>query len=277
MPMPRRWLSLRDEPGSSERLGHDGYVVLGSARNLKVTRPGDMGVARFYLQQGAFLPIPMLESFPENLRRVIFFARYEAVRTVLRVSNHSPAAGLARQMPELPLVLAISEIACARNRSGVPGQRRTLPSPPSGGFHFVPRRENGDATRCRCRPDQTGGQTLDRTFALRLISCRCAPRSNSKRGAYAGQTYRAAGLSFWKTLSAGPAWPEKPSGASRTAANPRQDSLRNRRRSSPPACRPQEMIGGIEVPFERGPVGHSDGTVLVPCDLGRPAWRGCAG
>jgi 2-C-methyl-D-erythritol 4-phosphate cytidylyltransferase len=40
-----------DEAGLVERLGHDVYVVLGSARNLKVTRPGDMELARFYLQQ----------------------------------------------------------------------------------------------------------------------------------------------------------------------------------------------------------------------------------
>ena len=40
-----------DEAGLVERLGHDVYVVAGSARNLKVTRPGDMELARFYLEQ----------------------------------------------------------------------------------------------------------------------------------------------------------------------------------------------------------------------------------
>jgi 2-C-methyl-D-erythritol 4-phosphate cytidylyltransferase len=43
--------SASDEAGLVERLGHDVYVVLGSTRNLKVTRPGDMELARFYLQQ----------------------------------------------------------------------------------------------------------------------------------------------------------------------------------------------------------------------------------
>jgi len=40
-----------DEAGLVERLGHDVYVVSGSTRNLKVTRPGDMELARFYLEQ----------------------------------------------------------------------------------------------------------------------------------------------------------------------------------------------------------------------------------
>lgn len=40
-----------DEAGLVERLGHDVYVVLGSARNVKVTRPGDMELVRFYLEQ----------------------------------------------------------------------------------------------------------------------------------------------------------------------------------------------------------------------------------
>jgi 2-C-methyl-D-erythritol 4-phosphate cytidylyltransferase len=40
-----------DEAGLVERFGHDVYVVLGSARNVKVTRPGDMELVRFYLEQ----------------------------------------------------------------------------------------------------------------------------------------------------------------------------------------------------------------------------------
>jgi 2-C-methyl-D-erythritol 4-phosphate cytidylyltransferase len=40
-----------DEAGLVERLGHDVYVVLGSSRNVKVTRPGDMELVRFYLEQ----------------------------------------------------------------------------------------------------------------------------------------------------------------------------------------------------------------------------------
>jgi len=43
--------SASDEAGLVERTGHDVYVVQGSTRNLKVTRPGDMELARFYLQQ----------------------------------------------------------------------------------------------------------------------------------------------------------------------------------------------------------------------------------
>jgi 2-C-methyl-D-erythritol 4-phosphate cytidylyltransferase len=43
--------SASDEAGLVERLGHDVYVVAGSPRNLKVTRPGDMELARFYLSE----------------------------------------------------------------------------------------------------------------------------------------------------------------------------------------------------------------------------------
>lgn len=40
-----------DESSIVERYGHDVFVVLGSQRNLKITRPGDMDLARFYLEQ----------------------------------------------------------------------------------------------------------------------------------------------------------------------------------------------------------------------------------
>ena len=40
-----------DEAGLVERLGHDVFVVQGSERNLKITRPGDLDVAEFYLAQ----------------------------------------------------------------------------------------------------------------------------------------------------------------------------------------------------------------------------------
>jgi 2-C-methyl-D-erythritol 4-phosphate cytidylyltransferase len=47
----RDGLSASDDAGLVERLGHDVYVVSGSPRNLKVTRPGDMELAKFYLEQ----------------------------------------------------------------------------------------------------------------------------------------------------------------------------------------------------------------------------------
>jgi 2-C-methyl-D-erythritol 4-phosphate cytidylyltransferase len=40
-----------DEAAIVERTGHDVFVVLGSERNLKITRPADMDLARFYLEQ----------------------------------------------------------------------------------------------------------------------------------------------------------------------------------------------------------------------------------
>jgi 2-C-methyl-D-erythritol 4-phosphate cytidylyltransferase len=40
-----------DEASLVERIGKDVYVVLGSERNLKITRPSDMELARFYLER----------------------------------------------------------------------------------------------------------------------------------------------------------------------------------------------------------------------------------
>src|SRR5262249_32188332 len=40
-----------DEAGLVERLGHDVYVVLGSERNLKITKPGDLELAEFFVAQ----------------------------------------------------------------------------------------------------------------------------------------------------------------------------------------------------------------------------------
>jgi 2-C-methyl-D-erythritol 4-phosphate cytidylyltransferase len=40
-----------DESALVERFGHEVFVVLGSERNLKITRPADMDLARFYLDQ----------------------------------------------------------------------------------------------------------------------------------------------------------------------------------------------------------------------------------
>lgn len=43
-------VNASDEAGLVERLGHDVHVVLGSERNIKITKPADMDLARFYLQ-----------------------------------------------------------------------------------------------------------------------------------------------------------------------------------------------------------------------------------
>lgn len=42
-------VTASDEAGLVERLGHDVHVVLGSERNMKITKPADMDLARFYL------------------------------------------------------------------------------------------------------------------------------------------------------------------------------------------------------------------------------------
>jgi 2-C-methyl-D-erythritol 4-phosphate cytidylyltransferase len=44
-------VSASDEAGLVERLGWNVHVVAGSERNLKITRPGDLQLAEFYLHQ----------------------------------------------------------------------------------------------------------------------------------------------------------------------------------------------------------------------------------
>ena len=43
-------VNASDEAGLVERLGLDVHVVLGSERNMKITKPADMDLARFYLE-----------------------------------------------------------------------------------------------------------------------------------------------------------------------------------------------------------------------------------
>jgi 2-C-methyl-D-erythritol 4-phosphate cytidylyltransferase len=43
-------VNASDEAGLVEWLGHDVHVVLGSERNIKITKPADMDLAKFYLQ-----------------------------------------------------------------------------------------------------------------------------------------------------------------------------------------------------------------------------------
>jgi|SRR5215472_9338942 len=47
----RDGVTASDEAVLVERFGHEVFVVLGSERNLKITRPADMELARFYLAQ----------------------------------------------------------------------------------------------------------------------------------------------------------------------------------------------------------------------------------
>jgi 2-C-methyl-D-erythritol 4-phosphate cytidylyltransferase len=44
-------LSASDDAGLVERLGHHVHVVLGSERNIKITKPADMELAKFYLER----------------------------------------------------------------------------------------------------------------------------------------------------------------------------------------------------------------------------------
>lgn len=42
-------VSASDEAGLVERIGHEVHVVLGSERNIKITKPADLELAKFYL------------------------------------------------------------------------------------------------------------------------------------------------------------------------------------------------------------------------------------
>ncbi len=42
-------VNASDESGLIEKIGHDVHVVLGAERNIKITKPSDMDLARFYL------------------------------------------------------------------------------------------------------------------------------------------------------------------------------------------------------------------------------------
>jgi len=44
-------VSASDEAGLVERLGYEVFVVLGSERNIKITKPADMELAKFYLER----------------------------------------------------------------------------------------------------------------------------------------------------------------------------------------------------------------------------------
>jgi 2-C-methyl-D-erythritol 4-phosphate cytidylyltransferase len=44
-------VTASDESALVERMGREVFVVLGSERNLKITRPADMDLAHFYLEQ----------------------------------------------------------------------------------------------------------------------------------------------------------------------------------------------------------------------------------
>ena len=44
-------VNASDEAGLVERLGHNVHVVLGSDRNMKITKPADMDLARFYIDR----------------------------------------------------------------------------------------------------------------------------------------------------------------------------------------------------------------------------------
>ena len=55
-------VSASDEAGLVERLGREVYVVLGSERNIKITKPTDMELAKFYLEREQAVPADVASS-----------------------------------------------------------------------------------------------------------------------------------------------------------------------------------------------------------------------
>ena len=87
-----------DEAALVERFGHEVFVVLGSERNIKITRASDMDLARFYLEQErsdepavSFAPNPRRGmGMSPVVRTVLFWALMVALASVLWLTSNTP-------------------------------------------------------------------------------------------------------------------------------------------------------------------------------------------
>jgi len=136
-----------------------------------------------------------------------------------------------------PLVLASAKIACARIAPVFRASRTDAAVSTTPEVHFRPTRER----RCNSLPpaaDQTGAADIGPEHLLcGLFLADARLRSKLEEGGLTpGQNLPSCWPELLKDAQRPrPAWLRKAKRASRTAANPRQDSLRNRLRSSPPA------------------------------------------
>jgi 2-C-methyl-D-erythritol 2,4-cyclodiphosphate synthase len=206
----------------------------------------------------------MLESFPENLRRVIFFARYEAVQDGSpRIECSHLLLGLARQMPELANRIGISEDQLRQSR-GVPGQpmdaavAATTELPLSSDARTAMQLAAAAA-------DQTGAADIGPEHLLcGLFLADARLRSKLEAGGLTQDKLTELLPELLKDVQRhdgrGSEEPSEPRAQPQTATKIRCGIGYDLHRLH--AGR-KMMIGGIEVPFERGPVGHSDGDVLV--------------
>jgi 2-C-methyl-D-erythritol 2,4-cyclodiphosphate synthase len=206
----------------------------------------------------------MLESFPENLRRAIFFARYEAVQDGSpRIECGHLLLGLARQMPELANRIGISEDQLRQSR-GVPGQpmdaavAATTELPLSSDARTAMQLAAAAA-------DQTGAADIAPEHLLcGLFLADARLRSKLEAGGLTQDKLTELLPELLKDVQRhdrrGSEEPSEPRAQPQTATKIRCGIGYDLHRLH--AGR-KMMIGGIEVPFERGPVGHSDGDVLV--------------
>ena len=213
----------------------------------------------------------MLESFPENLRRAMFFARNEAVQDgSAYIECRHLLLGLLRQTPTLAAHICIQEAQIRRGRgrkmpwrtlgrrASVPPRHRSFRSPPMSktAMHLA-----------AAAADQIGASEIGRRA---LCSAALFLADTELRA-----DLETAGLTQEKLTELLPGLMH----GIRQSVNKRTDttariSLVSRKHKAESAAElvmiftglhagRKMMIGGIEVPFDRGPVGHSDGDVLI--------------
>ncbi len=100
-------VTASDEAALVERFGHDVFVVLGSERNIKITRPSDMDLARFYLEQErsavkamTFAPNPPSRTgMSPVVRTILFWLMMVALAVVLWQMVQKPQNAPKRPTP----------------------------------------------------------------------------------------------------------------------------------------------------------------------------------
>ncbi len=208
----------------------------------------------------------MLESFPENLRRAMFFARYEAVQDgSAYIECRHLLLGLLRQTPPLAAHIGIQEAQIRRgspqdaSETGQEGPASTAPELPL----------SSDARTAMhlaaAAADQIGASEIGPEHLLcGLFLADTELRADLEAAGLTQEklTELLPGLMHGIRQSVGsePTQPRESLSQSQTQSRVRCGIGYDLHRLH--AGR-KMMIGGIEVPFDRGPVGHSDGDVLT--------------
>ncbi len=208
----------------------------------------------------------MLENFPENLRRAMFFARNEAVQDGSPyIECRHLLLGLLRQMPTLAAHIAVREDQIRRGRGqdvGDPDREASVATAPE-----LPLSSDAKTAMhlAAAAADQVGASEIGAEHLLcGLFLADTELRADLETAGLTQEklTELLPGLMHGIRQSANSTstqpreFPRQPQTQSRIRCGIGYDLHRLH------AGR-KMMIGGIEVPFDRGPVGHSDGDVLV--------------